>query len=789
VFQGYKAISGSDFAFSPNRIESVKLQTARVQTVVVLAVLASVLVPQPVGAKPDDANRNARAEAIAASVSIFRDKYGVPHVYGPTDAACVFGFVYAQAQDYFWQIEDNYIRALGRASEIYGEKSLPDDLLNRALEIPRLSQEEFAKSTAQSKAFGLAVADALNFYLRTNPQVKPRLLTHFEPWYPFAFGRFALYQSFIYQKSGLNSADILSVAQEVRDGKIGALKLPDEVSAEILALQRDRQSMSEHIGSNMWAIRPSNSTSGNALLFINPHQPFFGPGQWYEGHVVSGEGWNLSGACFFGSPFPTIGRNPYLAWSHTVNNPDIVDTFAMSFDDKSNPLKYRFGADSREASTWMDTIAVAGPADAAKRKFRFVKTHQGPIVAQKNGKQLAIRLARLDQGGALEEWYAMGKSKNVAEFKTSMKSCSIPMFNAMVADTSGNIFYVYNGAVPKRSTKFDWSKPVDGANPETDWQGYHSFDELPQMENPACGFLQNCNQQPLTTTPHGKELKPGQTDENPRSAAFPKYMITESERDNGRARSSRRILLARQKFSLDDLAMEAFNTQVIEADERIPQLVKEWEALAVKEPERAAKLKEPIELLKSWDRISKVDSVAMTLFALTYERVMAMVRQRDIANSPRVRALEIILAELEKGHGSWKVAWGEINRLERIPGSEIDLRGHGAFRDDKLSLPIAGAPGPLGIVFSFYALPQAGQKRLYGVAGSSFMGVVELSARPQARTVLQFGQSGDPVSPHWFDQAQLYAKSQFKPGWFDKAEVEANSSRPYHPGVKVGARR
>jgi acyl-homoserine-lactone acylase len=728
-----------------------------------------------------------RAVETAAKATIYRDRFGVPHVYGPTDADCVFGFVYAQAEDYFWQIEDNYIHALGRASEAYGEKSLPDDLLNRALEIPRLSREEFERSPARTKAFSQSVADALNYYLKTNPRVKPRLLTHFEPWYPIAFGRFALYQSFIYQKSGLNPSDILPVVEEVREKKTGAVRLSPAAQRELLALENDRRGMAEHIGSNMWAIRPSKSTSGNALLFINPHQPFFGPGQWYEGHLVSGEGWDLSGACFFGTPFPTIGHNPYLAWSHTVNNPDIVDTFAMAFDDKTDPLKYRFGSGTRNAVAWVDTISVGSQSGVTERQFRFRKTHQGPLVAIRDGKPLAIRLAKLDQGGAIDEWYAMGKAKNVGEFRAAMQPCAIPMFNAMAADTSGNIFYVYNGAVPKRSTRFDWSKPVDGSDPETDWQGFHKFDELPQMENPSCGFLQNCNQQPLTTTAHGRELKPGQTDENPRADRFPKYLIRDPERDNGRARSSRRILMKHEKFSLDDLAAAAFNTEVIEADERVPQLVKEWEALAAKEPERAARLKEPVELLKNWNRVSRIDSVAMTLFALTYDRVMAMVRQRDLANFPGLRALETTMAELERANGTWKVAWGEINRLQRIPGSQIDLRGHGAFRDDQPSLPIAGAPGPLGIVFSFYALPQAGQKRLYGVAGSSFMGVIELSAKPQARTVLQFGQSGDPGSPHWFDQAQLYAKSQFKPGWFEKADVEANSQRPYHPGERVNA--
>src|ERR1700722_12557984 len=172
----------------------------------------------------------------------------------------------------------------------------------------------------------------------------------------------------------------------------------------------------------------------------------------------------------------------------------------------------------------------------------------------------------------------------------------------------------------------------------------------------------------------------------------------------------------------------------------------------------------------------------MTLFALTYDRVMAMTRQRDVQNFPRLRALGATLAELEKAHGTWKVSWGEINRLQRVHGSMIDLQGHGAFSDDKPSLPIAGAPGPLGVVFNFYTLPQAGQKRRYGVAGHSFVGAIELSPNPKAKTILQFGESGDPASPHWFDQGALYAKRQFKPSWYAQTDIQAHSERRYHPG-------
>jgi penicillin amidase len=732
----------------------------------------------------------ARAANLAKTVTIVRDTYGVPHVYGPTDASCVFGFIYAQAEDYFWQIEDSYLRSLGRAAEVYGEKSLPDDLVNRALGITRLSQEELKSASPRTREICQALADGLNYYVAVNTQAKPRLMTHFEPWHPLAFRRFILYQSFIYGKSGLQASDILSAVQEVRDGTVGAVAFPPDLLAELVAVERDQQGVSEHVGSNMWAVRPDKSASGNALLFINPHQPFFGPGQWYEGQVESGEGWNLLGACFFGSPFPTLGYNGHIAWSHTVNNPDIVDLYTIAFHDKSDPLKYRYGDGSRRATAWTDDVLVKDSKGIARRRFRFTRTHQGPVVAVRDGKPLAIRLSRLEDGGGMDQGYAMGRAKSVADFKAAMRPRNLPMFNALVADIGGNIFYVYNAAVPKRSAKFDWTKPVDGSNPETEWLGYHRFDELPQLENPKCGFLQNCNQSPLSTTPVAKELKPGGVDENPRASQFPTYlMATERERDNPRAQISRRILHSTAQFAFDDWTRDGFSTKILEAELRIPDLVKEWETLSSREPDRARRLKEPVELLRSWNCESAVDSVAMTLFAEAYDRALKLIAKRDLLNYPRIRALEATLEDLEKTRGTWKVAWGEINRLQRIHGSQIDLQGRGAFRDDLPSLPVAGAPGSLGVVFNFYTLPQAGQKRRYGVAGHSFVGVVELALRPNLKTILQFGESGDPDSPHWFDQAALYAKKQFKPSWYVPTDVLAHSERRYHPGEHAAGRR
>ena len=705
----------------------------------------------------------ARAEKIARSVTIYRDSYGVPHVYGPTDASCVFGYIYAQAEDNFWQIEDSYIRALGRASEVYGERTLADDMLNRTLEIPRLGKAEYDRTTGPARERAEAFADGLNYFLAHNPQIKPRLLTHFEPWYAYAFSRFSLYQLFIFGKSGVKVDEIKTAVQALDSSGAAA---SGTVSLNIPLNGPDEPESEPIVGSNMWTVTPSKSASNHAMLFINPHQPFFGPGQWYEGHVHSGEGWNMSGASFFGSPSPTIGHNEYLGWSHTVNDPDVVDLFIEKFDDARNPLAYRYGDSYRTATEWADTIAVKTSKGVDPKSFKFRKTHHGPIVTVREGKPLSIKLARLEEGGWVDEWYQMSKAKSMAEFKAAMAKCAIPMFNAMYADRDGNIFYIYNGAVPKRSTTFDWSKPVDGSNPAAEWQGYHSFDELPQLTNPKTGFMQNCNQTPFTTTAEG----------NPVKESFPVYMTHES--DNARARISRRILSTNQKFTFEDWARAGFDTTVIESETYIPQLVSEWEKLKAADAARAAKLADAIAELKAWDHVSTIDSKAMTLFALWFERGSRLLAQKVKDDWLRIRALEEVIADLNRDFGTWQVAWGEVNRLQRIQsGGELET-----FSDARLSLPIAGAPGPVGIVNNFYTRPVEGQKRRYGVAGTSFVSIVEFGPKVQARSLLVFGQSADTKSPNNFDQAQLYSKKQFKPAWFTLEEIKANSKRVYHPG-------
>jgi len=533
----------------------------------------ALLLPLAVACALPAATVNHPAE-LAHSVTIYRDTYGVPHIFGPTDASCVFGYAYAQAEDNFWQIEDSYLRALGRASEVYGKETLDDDLVIRTLEIPRLAKAEYERTAAPIRDLLDAFAQGLNYYIERHPRVHPRLLSHFEPWYMLAFNRYALYYLFLYGETGIPKEDT---------GK-----------------------MAESQGSNMWAIRPSKSATGHAMLFINPHQPFFGPGQWYEGHVHSQSGWDMSGASFFGSAFPTIGHNEHLGWSHTVNKPDVFDVWQETFDKPGDPLAYRYDGGYRQATAWTDSIAVKTDQGPINRTYKMMKTHHGPVVAQRDGKSLSVRFARFEEGGQIEEWYRMSKSRNLAEFRAAMSPLAVPMFNAMYADDAGNIFYLYNGAVPRRSTKFDWSKPVDGSTSETEWHGFHSIDELPQVLNPKSGYVQNCNSTPFATTFEG----------NPDPGEYPKYMVGEG--DTARAQISRRILWNKEKFTFEEWSRAAFDTYVIEAETEIPRLAGLWEALRQSDAARAGKLARPIAELRAWDHIGRESSVPMTLFCLWF---------------------------------------------------------------------------------------------------------------------------------------------------------------------------
>ncbi|MBL8149023.1 MAG: penicillin acylase family protein [Blastocatellia bacterium] len=676
--------------------------------------------------------------ALAKSVTIYRDEYGVPHIYASTDAAAIFGYIYAQAEDSFAQLEENYIYALGRGAEIDGEAVLASDILNRTLEISKYSIEEYRNANPKMRAIYDATSAALNYFLEKNPQVKPRLINKFEPWHTLAFSRYALYQLFIFGQTGLDITELLKSVE-------------------------NRQKV---VGSNAWAISAKKSLSGKTILFINPHVPFFGSFQYYEGHLHSMEGLNIYGATFLGAPFPALGHNTNLAWSHTVNEPDIYDIYVEKFDDPANKLNYRYGDTYRKATAWEEEIKIKTASGFETKRITLVKTHHGPVIANNELGTLTLKLAKIQEGGILQQWYEMGKANSFEEFKLALSKLSLPFFNTVYADRQGNIYYLYGGAIAKRSGEFDWSRPVDGTTPKTEWQGYHTLDELPQLINPKEGYIQNCNQTPFLTT----DL------ENPEKSNYPVYISREG--DTARARMSRRLLSSRKKFSLAQVARLAFDTGVIEAEEYLPPLFQEFEELRKAERERALKLTPIIAELKRWNKISSIDSTAMTVFTLWLERFAGLENQTE--KWVKIAALEDVVLGLEKSFGTWKVAWGRINRLQRT-----DSNKEQGFSDNAKSLAVAGGPGWVGTIFSFYTRPEENQKARYGIAGHSFVGVVELGANIRSYSIYVFGQSSNPKSPHFFDQATLYTKGRFKKVHFSLAEVKVYAKYIYRPGENV----
>ena len=667
-----------------------------------------------------------RMEQLAESVTIYRDTWGVPHVYGPTDESVVFGTAYARAEDRFSTMERIYIMAGGRSAELSGEGALYPDIIARAFRVEEMAVREYKSASPALKKLCRAFADGLNYYLHCNPDVQPAVIDRFEPWHPLA---------------GLRAVQL---AQVFRLGLA-----PDQTIRQV-----GMETLSE---SNVWAISPSRSATGNAMLCMNPHLGFDEP---YEAHLHSEEGLNVSGAFIQGlSLTPLFGFNESLGWSLTGNQANSLDIYLESFGHPDNPLKYRYGDGWRTARSWSDTILVKNGEGFQKRVLTFIRTHHGPILAERDGRKLAVRVAGMEMGGMAQQLYSMARAEDMESFKEAVSACAIPRHNIMAADRDGNIFYAYPPPIPKRDPSFDWSQPLDGSDPKTEWQGYHTLDELPTLENPASGFMQNCNTTPFATTSEGN---PGRED-------FPSY-IAETETDYLRAELLRRLLSKEDSFDFSRWQELPFDTYILEAEREIPLLVAEWESVQSSGGDIDEETGQAVAMLGGWNRRAAKNSPETTLFVHWQEQLSG----EDEPEGSRIAALSRAIDQLTGLHGSWKINWGDINRLQR------PLQGD--YSDSRESLPVAGVSDNLGTIFAFRSVRPEGLSRRYGRYGQSYVCVVEFSDRVRARSIIPFGQSSDPESDHYFDQAPLYSSGKFKPVWFTLEEIEKNLERAYHPG-------
>ena len=698
-----------------------------------------------------------RLEARAQNVEIIRDDFGVPHIYAKTDADAVFGLLYAQSEDDFNRVEQNYIWATGRLAEVEGEQALYSDLRARLYMTVEEAQAAYAAAPEWLKALCDGFADGVNYYLATHPNVKPRLLTHFEPWMPMFFSEGSI-------GGDIESIDLAGIKAFYGEGR--AVEVQQEVRAEPVEFK-------EPSGSNGFAISGKLTESGNAMLLINPHTSFFFRG---EVHVVSEEGLNAYGAVTWGQFFVYQGFNENTGWMHTSTYVDFMDDFVEDVFEKDGQLLYRYGDETKPVQTSEVTLKYKDGEGVSERTFPMYHTSHGPVTHMLGDKWVVTKI-NWDPVNALRQSFIRTKLGDYDEFRDMMDIRTNSSNNTVFADSSGNIAYFHGDFVPKRDPQFDYSKPVDGSDPATDWQGLHEVDEIVNLLNPANGWLQNCNSTPFTAA---AEFSPKRED-------YPVYMAPDPE--NFRGLHAVRVLTGVSGLTLDKLLDIAYDTYLPGFEKLIPGLIEAYD----EDPEQWSALAEPMDVLRNWDLRVSADSVAMSLahfYGITYSKIasgqiglqdldkMALVNYLG-TDSPLQERLQVFadtVSMLEADFGQWNTPWSEINRYQRLNG---DIKQ--PFNDDAPSLPVGMASGNWGALASFGA-KRYGTKRIYGTSGNSFIAVVEFGDKVRAKSMLAGGQSGDPASPHFDDQAQRYVDREFKDVAYYRADVESRAERTYHPG-------
>jgi len=713
--------------------------------------LAAVLLAAPL-AVPMAMAHPAKAPSTVDRVTITRDEWGIAHVSGQTDADAVYGMIYAQAEDDFPRIERNYLVNLGRLSEAEGESAIWQDLRQRLFIDPDRLKADYAQSPLWLRKLMQAWADGLNGWLADQPKAKPLVLTHFEPWMALSFSE------------GSIGGDIervpLSQLQAFYDHKQVAM-----TAAERGLIWQEPK------GSNGIAIAPSRTKDGHALLLINPHTSFFFRS---ELQMTSREGLNAYGAVTWGQFFIYQGFNAHAGWMHTSSGIDNVDEFAETVVDSPTGAKgYRYGGQIRPLAKNTITLRYRRPdGTMASRSFTTWASHHGPIVREEGGKWIAFALMNRPVA-ALEQSYLRTKTRDLSEFLKVAERKANSSNNTLFADDKGEIAYLHPQFVPIRDTRFDYTKPVDGSDPATDWRGLHALDTLPSVLNPKNGWAFNTNNAPWTAA--GAD--------SPRKADYPVYMDELGE--NPRGPHAEKVLGERRDFTLPALISAAYDPWLPAFEHLLPPL---FDA-AASDPGNADR-QAAIALLKGWDRRWSAGSTATTL-AVNWGEALWAKRgdhpdpeddstsvwdwmERHASPAQRLAALDEAIARLKGDFGDWRVPWGDMNRYQRNDGA-IDQ----VFSDAKPSTPIPFASARWGSLASFGAKRYPGTKRYYGTSGNSFVAAVEFGPRVTARAVSIGGESNVPASPHFSDQVSSYATGDLRPVhfWPDDLAAHTTSTR------------
>ncbi len=686
----------------------------------------------------------------ASRVTITRDDFGIAHVNARTDADAVFGMIYAQAEDDFPRIEANYLAALGRTAEAEGEEAIWRDLRARLYVSENELKADYEASPQWLRRLMDAWASGLNYYLATHPQTRPKILTRFEPWMALSF------------TEGSIGGDIERIDLQGLERFYGG-------TAKSAAAEIDP----EPRGSNGIAISPALTRTGRALLLINPHTSFFFRA---EQQVTSDEGLNAYGAATWGQFFIYQGFNATAGWMHTSSGVDSVDEFAETIERRSGTHFYRYGDQWRKVAVRPVTIRYrTADGSLAVRRFTTYRTHHGPIVRSEGAKWVSFAMMHRPVA-ALQQSYLRTRAANLAEFLDVARLRANSSNNSIFADANGAIAYLHAQFVPRRDDRFDYRTTVDGSDPRTDWTSLHDIAELPNVISPPNGWIQNTNNWPYSAAGAF----------SPRPGNYPRYMDMFGE--NARGTHALDLLEGSRGWTLEKLQAAAFDSHQPGFARLVPGLVAAWDRAPAGNLKSATA--RAIALLRSWDYRWSADSIAQSLASFWVQPLWDKARAdgwlpplettrrvEAMSDTDKLAALAGAMERLERDFGSWETSWGEINRFQRVSGA-IDH----PFSDDAPSIAVPFASGNFGSLASFGAAPRDGSKRWYGTSGNSFVAVVEFGPRVRARAVSAGGQSGNPASPHFNDQAARYAAGALRPVYFYPEDLAGHVERRYRPG-------
>jgi acyl-homoserine-lactone acylase len=693
----------------------------------------------------------------AANATIIRDDWGIPHIYGKTDADAVFGLEYAQAEDDFNRVETNYINAMGRLAETEGESAIYRDLRMKLFIDPDSIKAQYESSPDWLKTLMKAYADGLNYYLYKHPAVAPKVITHFEPWMALSFTEGSI-------GGDIEKVDLRQLQAFYGNGPVDVAQSDDGESAR------------EPSGSNGIAIAPSNTLAHHALLLINPHTSFYFRA---EVQVVSTEGLNAYGAVTWGQFFVYQGFNDRAGWMHTTSGVDDVDEYAETVVKKGDHFYYKYGADERPLTESRITIPYKTPSGMTQREFTVYRTHHGPIIRKADGKWVSIRMMH-DPVHALIQSYTRTKARNYKAFRDIMDSLHTNSSNNTIfADADGDIAYFHSNFIPRRNPTFDWTQPVDGSDTATEWHGLLSVDESPHLLNPASGWLYNSNNWPWSAAGPS----------SPKKDDYPTYVETGRE-ESARGLHAVRVLQNRKDFAPASLIAAAYDSYLPAFARLIPSLLNAYDSTPPGDPLRA-KVSAQIKALRAWDDRWSVTSVPTSLAVYwgqeLGQRVSAGARKAGISMfdyvvtkataEQRLQALAAASDTLTNDFGSWKTPWGDINRFQRLNDDIAPT-----FVDSGASIPVGFTSAVWGSLASFGARRYPGTKKMYGTSGNSFVAVVEFGDSVHARAVTAGGESGSPSSPHFDDEAKRYSTGDLRDVYFYRSQLTGHTEREYHPG-------